>query len=252
MEQQQKKIMMEKNDNIRAIDSIVKASDDNTREHYQSTDNTYLYNIMLSHIEHIESNLYNFKFIGRILNAENTKEIYMNLQILINDSSIITNSKYYIEDPNRLLLVNSYKFDKKENASNSYRIDFSIGNSYKDGPYCKLQLVNMVSNTSSYIGLPKSIFFKISIFMYQLLNFNIIDGNILQRSFKNLILLSGEQSYIDAVEENIKIFTFYWNYMYIIVYIDPKDEYQLYYMVFTKKEYENLMRRYTNYAETST
>ena len=139
--------------NIKAIDSIVKARDDNTTN-YDHFPNGHLYSLMLSHIEHVEANLYNFKFISRLVDSECTKEIYLNLQLLINDSSLVSNSKYYINDQTRLKLVNSYKFGEKENPNNSFRVDFSINKpKNKEDLYLKLELVNMASNTSCYIDI---------------------------------------------------------------------------------------------------
>ncbi len=233
--------------NINCVESIVKAKDDNTTIN-QYNDEVYLYSIMLSHVEHIKANLYNFKFIGRLLNSETTSEVYLNLQVLINDSSIVDNSKYSIEDNSRLALVNSYFYNGntpngKENEDNSYRIDFSINNK----PNCKfkntIQIVNNKYNVASEIFINRETFFKIAIFLYQLLSCNMIDGDIFYRKFSSMRSIYGDDRYttIRAFKDSTKIYTIYWdsNYISSILQEVEPHKYQLIYMVFTKEEYED-------------
>ena len=235
---------MDQTNNIRAIDSIIKARDDNTTN-YDHFPSGHLYSLMLSHIENIQTNLYNFKFIARLVDPECTKEIYLNLQILINDSSLATNSKYYINDQSRLKLVNSYRFGDKEKPNNSFRVDFSINKpNNPDDLYLKLELVNMASNTSCYVGINKEIFFKISIFLYQLLTYNIIDGDIFIKKINSFRLLVGKDAFLSSISDETKLFTLYWNTRYIICFLesstDSNNLSQITYGCFTKEEYENL------------
>ena len=234
-------------ENINCVDSIIKAKDDNTVIN-QYNEESYLYSIILSHVEHIKANLYNFKFIARILNNENTKEVYLNLQVLINDSSIVDNSKYSIEDNARLSLVNSYFYNgstpnSKENEDNSYRIDFSIN--YK--PDCKfkntIQIVNNMYNIVSEVFINKETFFKIAIFLYQLLSCNMIDGDIFYKKFSTMNALYNDDRYtaIKTYKDTNKIYTIYWDNTYISSILQEVEihKYQLIYMVFTKEEYED-------------
>ena len=229
---------------FRAVDSIIKARDDRTKIS-PIIDNSYLYTIMLSHVEHIKSNLYNFKFIGRMINYETTREIYMNMQVLINDSSVVTNSKYYIADTTRSEYVKSYQFDKKENQSNSYRIDLSMSTSNEANKFFLLELVNQYTNTSIYTHITQEMFFKISIFIYNMIDINIIDGNIFLGKINKFRMLSPtEESYKLLLESSDKLYTIYWNQLFIKFYLEKVDgivsSYQITYSPFPKDIYQKI------------
>lgn len=233
---------MERINKFKAIECIVKARDDNTKVS-DFVGKFYLYTIMLSHIEHIKANLYNFKFIGRTLDPKSTKEIYLNMQVLVNDSSVITNSKYYINNKNRLSLVNSYEFDKKENADNSYRIDLSIDISKEEKDFFLMEIVNIASNSSSYICITLEMFFKSVIFIYNMLDNNIINGDIFLKKYNDFRLLSPTQeSYNYCRDVSTKLYTAYWNKMYVVFFIDPDKEHRITYCTFSKEEFSQIYK----------
>lgn len=227
---------------IRAIDSIIKARDDNTIKNESFLG--YLYSIMLSHIEQIESNLYNFKFIARILNSDSTKEVYLNLQVLVNDSSIVDNSKYSLTNQARLSFVKSYGLEKKENQENSFRIDFSINNPIDESLFLVMEVVNTKFNLSNNIYINKEIFFKISIFLCKLLNYNIIDGDIFTRKIDSFKLISGNDRYHYISESSNNLFMIYWNHSYIAAIFNKNNTdvmYNITYMIFTENEYKEIL-----------
>lgn len=230
---------------IKAIESIVKARDDRTIEN-PTLAREYLYSIMLSHIEPIKGNVYNCKFIGRTLSSRTTNEIYMNMQIIVNDSSAISNSKYSISDSSRSEYVKSYNFDKKENISNSYRIDLSINTSKEDDEFFIMELVNQYTNQSSYIRITLETFFKASIFIYNMLDMNIIDGDIFLRKINKFRLLTASNESFNLMHEvESKLYTIYWNQHYILFHLDKNNDsnfWQCTYCIFKKEEYDNQIK----------
>ena len=102
----------------------------------------------------------------------------------------------------------------------------------------------MASNTSCYVGINKEIFFKISIFLYQLLTYNIIDGDIFIKKINSFRLLVGKDAFLSSISDETKLFTLYWNTRYIICFLesstDSNNLSQITYGCFTKEEYENL------------
>lgn len=230
---------------MRAIDSIVKARDDRTIENTSITlGREYLYSIMLSHIENIKSNVYNCKFIGRVLSSRTTNEIYLNMQLIVNDSSAITNSKYYINDPTRSEYVKSYKFDKKENISNSFRVDLSINTSKEEDEFFIMELVNQYTNQSSYLHINLETFFKSSIFIYNMMDMNIIDGDIFLKKINKFRLLTGSQESYNLMREvEHKVYTIFWNNHFIFFYLEKQEEsnnYQATYSIFSKEEFDQI------------
>lgn len=224
----------------KAIESIVKARDENTVIN-SYIDNIFIYSIMLSHIEHTQYNLYNFKFICRTIDPKAINEIYLNFQVLVNDSSVITNSKYSLSDVNRSSFVASYKFNEKENVNNSYRTDFSISINDSEKDFFIIEIVNNATNTARYIKVSLEMYFKINIFLYNLLNDNIIDGDVFLKKFNNFRRLSdnSQAAYNFCIDSGSKIYKIYWDKRYIIFYVDNSDKHNITYAIFDKDVFEN-------------
>lgn len=225
------------------VNSIVKARDDKTQIKYEESCDTYLSTLMLAYIERIEeSNLYNFKFTARTINPEEYKEIYLNMLIIINDPSIVSNSKYFIKDKYRKEFIESYALKEKENKYNSYRIDMSI-NLNEGNNYLTMEIVNIFKNTSSLININREIFFKISIFLHQLFNYNIIDGAVISSHYSIFRVPGDEKSLQSIRESGVKLYTLYWIHTYIVLFIDPTNQKKIIYMVFQKEEFEKIMEK---------
>lgn len=233
-------------DNNETIFEIVKARDENTQD-YQYNYQAYLYSLMLSYVEHVKANLYNFKFVARLVDSDTTREVYLNLQMIVNDDSIVENSRFFYnkDENNRKFFMNPEEIEKKEGDFTSFRIDFSINNSESPNSYFFLmEAVNMSTNISYMININLETFFKISIFLYQLLNYNIIDGKLFLEKFNRFNKVPSElrnAQYTNLVESGTKIYAIFWDGAYILASIgESKDT--ITYMGFSEEEFAKLQQ----------
>lgn len=240
---------MEQEKKVQAIDSIVKIIDDKTEtsRYYRGF---FLYDLQLLCIEHVSGNLYNFRFLADTLSYMNKLYLYFNLQILINDDSIIKNSKYFIDRCKRFIdiIEKQYPID----SNNTFRVDFSIDDS-DDKYYKEMGMVNVRENKLEYIKINNEAFFKINIFLYKLLTYGSIEADI----FTMDLFVNHKQVFDNEIrnilaDPNRDKFIFFWGNKYIISYLTDYNEFGirkvkiLSFITMDEKEYLKLVEN--NYA----
>lgn len=229
---------------------IVKAVDVQSKYMTENSD-MYLYSILPYHIENLNGNLYNLKLIAKIYTSISVENVFINVQLLSDDSEIFKKSKYYVTNIDKLTLHNVYKqLYGKETKDNSYRTDLCVKYAKTASGFYQIHLVDNTTNTVYTCYLSKEYFFKLAIFQWYLLCYGVIDGDILVSKFTkfNNIAVDKEKVFdkfrLLSMESKAEVFVFYWNTYIIVATIDQDRSTEIDYLMLTKEEYKEYTDRF--------